>query len=108
MPSRKWHHLSSAHMIASISLLWIWGLHSTSENPFDMKAIGWCMPSACTWESTALVTKLEASHSRWKRPDWEGKVRTGAEMMSFFSELNASLSGQPTTHCLVLQLTAER
>src|SRR6266436_7029571 len=26
-----------------------------------MKAIGWCMPSACTWESTAPVAKLEAS-----------------------------------------------
>src|SRR5258706_448788 len=24
-----------------------------------MKAIGWCMPSACTWESTALVAKLD-------------------------------------------------
>src|SRR5258708_23820628 len=102
MPSRKWHHLSSAHMIASISLLWIWGLHSTSENPFDMKAIGWCMPSVCTWESTAPVTKLEALHLRQKQLDWEGKVRMGVEVMAFFRALNASCLGEPQTHCWVL------
>src|SRR5258708_1263220 len=57
-----------------------------------MKVIGWCMPSACAWESTTLVTKLEASHSRWKQLDWEGKVRTGAEVTAFFRASNAFCS----------------
>src|SRR5258708_22872402 len=106
MPSRKWRHLSSVPMIASISLLWIWSLCSASENPFDMKVIGWCVPSACAWESTALVTKLEASHLRQKQPDWEGKVRTGAEVTAFFRASNAFCSGEPQTHCWVLQVSA--
>src|SRR5260370_37593172 len=66
-----------------------------------MKAIGWCMPSACTWESTAPVAKLEASHSRQKQLDWEGKVRMGAEVTAFFRALNTSCSGEPQTHCWV-------
>src|SRR5260221_13480891 len=106
MPSRKWHHSSSACMMANISLSWIWQLHSTSENPFDMKAIGWCMPSACAWESTTLVTKLEVLHLRRKRLDWEGKVRTGAEVTAIFRASNASCLGEPQTHHWVLQVSA--
>src|SRR6266436_5521030 len=29
-----------------------------SENPFDMKVTGWCMPSAWIWERTAPVVKF--------------------------------------------------
>ena len=36
------------------------------ENPLDMKATGWCVPSAWAWERTAPVVKLEASHLRQK------------------------------------------
>src|SRR5258708_13945574 len=105
-PSRKWHHSSSTHMMANISLSWIWELHSTSENPFDMKVTGWCIPSACTWERTALVAKLEALHSRQKRLDWDGKVRTGAEVMAFFRVSKASCLVGPQPHHWVLWVSA--
>ena len=43
----------------------------------------------------APMVKLDASHSRWKRLDLEGKASVGAEVMAFFNALKACCSAVP-------------
>src|SRR5258708_12435822 len=66
-----------------------------SEKLFNIKPIGWNNPSSCCCDRTAPVAKLDASHSRWKRPDLEGKVSMGAEVTAFFNASKACCSAVP-------------
>jgi len=69
-----------------------------SKNPLDMKATGWNMPFAWSWERTSPVAKLEASHSRWKCPESKGKVRPGVEVTGAFRASKACCSGVSHDH----------
>src|SRR5258708_3505853 len=60
-----------------------------SEKLFDMKPIGWNNPSSCCCDRMAPVAKLDASHSKWKGPDLEGKVSVGAGVTALFSTSKA-------------------
>src|SRR5258708_5544920 len=60
-----------------------------SEKLFDMKPIRWNSPSSCCCNRTAPVVKLDASHSRQKGPDLDGKASVGAEVMVLFSASQA-------------------
>jgi len=71
-----------------------------------MEATGWCALSAWTWERIAPVAKFKASHSRQKQLDWDGKVRTGAEVTALFKVLKASCLARPQTHHWVLWVRA--
>ena len=66
-----------------------------SEKLFDMKPIGWNSLSSCCCNRMAPVVKLDASHSRWKGLDLEGKVSVGAEVMALFSMSKACCSAAP-------------
>src|SRR5260221_9852798 len=65
------------------------------EKLFDMKPIRWNSPSSCCCNRTAPMAKLDASHSRWKGPDLDGKVSMGAEVMVLFSASKACCSAAP-------------
>src|SRR5258708_12096221 len=66
-----------------------------SEKLFDMKPIGWNSLSSCCCDRTAPVAKLDASHSRQKGPDLDGKASVGAEVMALFSASKACCSAAP-------------
>src|SRR5260370_9372829 len=65
------------------------------EKLFDMKPIGWNSPSSCCCDRMAPMVKLDASHSRQKGPDLEGKASIGAEVMALFSTSKACCSAAP-------------
>src|SRR5260370_8990551 len=65
------------------------------EKLFDMKPIGWNSPSSCCCDRTAPMAKLDASHSRRKGPDLDGKVSGGAEVMVLFSASKACCLAAP-------------
>src|SRR5258706_13780259 len=65
------------------------------EKLFDMKPIGWNSPSSCCCNRTAPVVKLDASHSRQKGPDLDGKASMGAEVMVLFSTSKACCLAAP-------------
>src|SRR6266481_2591997 len=58
-----------------------------SEKLFDMKPIRWNSLSSCCCDRTAPVVKLDASHSRQKGPDLEGKASIGVEVMGNLREV---------------------
>src|SRR5258708_32586287 len=66
-----------------------------SEKLFDMKPIGWNSLSSCCCDRTAPVVKLDASHSRQKGLDLEGKASTGVEVTALFSASKACCSAAP-------------
>src|SRR5258708_24066171 len=66
-----------------------------SEKLFDMKPIGWNSPSSCCCNRTAPMAKLDASHSRQKGPDLDGKASMGAETMVLFSASKACCLAAP-------------
>src|SRR5258708_30223665 len=66
-----------------------------SEKLFDMKPIRWNSPSSCCCDRTAPVAKLDASHSRWKGPDLDGKASLGVEVTVLFSTSKACCSAAP-------------
>src|SRR6266481_1868984 len=66
-----------------------------SEKLFDMKPIGWNSLSSCCCNKTAPVVKLDASHSRQKGLDLEGKASVGVEVMALFSMSKACCSAAP-------------
>src|SRR5260221_1452679 len=55
----------------------------------------------------ALMAKLDASHSRWKRPDLEGKASVGAEVMVFFNASKACCSAVPHDQSFNFQVCVE-
>src|SRR5258708_27755051 len=57
--------------------------------------IGWNNPSSCCCNRMAPVAKLDASHSRQKRPDLEGKASMGVEVTVFFNVSKACCSAAP-------------
>src|SRR6266436_1715082 len=65
------------------------------EKLFDMKPIGWNSPSSCCCDKTAPVVKLDASHSRQKGLDLDGKASVGAEVMVLFSASKACCLAAP-------------
>src|SRR5258705_549340 len=65
------------------------------EKLFDMKPIGLNSPSSCCCNRTAPVAKLDASHSRWKGPDLDGKASVGVEVMALFSASKACCLAAP-------------
>src|SRR5258705_5674488 len=52
-------------------------------------------PSSCFCDRTAPVVKLDASHSRWKGPDLDGKASIGAEVTALFSASKACCLAAP-------------
>src|SRR5258705_8979850 len=77
------------------------------EKLFDIKPIGWNNPSSCCCNRMAPVAKLDASHSRWKRPDLEGKASVGAEVMVFFNASKACCSAVPHDQSFNFQVCVE-
>src|SRR5258705_12921847 len=65
------------------------------EKLFDMKPIRWNSPSSCCCNRTAPMAKLDASHSRQKGPDLDGKVSVGVEVMVLFSASKACCLAAP-------------
>ena len=78
------------------------------EKLLDMKPIGWNNPSSCCCDRTAPVVKLDALHSRQKRPDLEGNTSTGAEVTAFFSVSKAHCSVAPHDQSFDFQVSAWR
>src|SRR5258708_2272161 len=107
-PSRKCLHSSRACIIASISLSWIWWFCSILEKLFDIKPIGWNNSSSCCCDRMAPMVKLDASHPRQKRPDLEGKVSMGVEVMVFFNALKACCSAAPHDQSFDFQVSTWR
>src|SRR5260221_14249846 len=66
-----------------------------SEKLFDMKPIGWNSPSSYCCDRTAPMAKVDASHSRQKGPDLDGKGSVGGEVMALFSASKACCSAAP-------------
>src|SRR5258707_12723424 len=96
------------HMIASISLSWIWQFCSVSKKFFDMKPIGWNNPSSCCCNRMAPMAKLDASHSKWKGPDLDRKASIGAEVTALFSASKACCSAAPHDQSFNLQVSTWR
>src|SRR5258707_15472088 len=66
-----------------------------SEKLFDMKPIRWNSPSSCCCDRTAPMVKLDASHSRWKGLDLDGKASVGVEVTVLFSTSKACCFAAP-------------
>src|SRR5258708_33080223 len=75
---------------------------------FDIKPIGWNNPSSCCCNRMAPMVKLDASHSRQKRLDLEGKASMGAEVMVFFNTSKACCSTAPHNQSFDFQVSAWR
>ena len=54
------------------------------------------------------MVKLDASHSRWKRPDLEGKASMGVEVMAFFNVSKACCSAMPHDQSFDFQVSTWR
>src|SRR5258707_13552779 len=65
------------------------------EKLFDMKPIAWNSLSSCCCDRTAPMVKLDASHSRQKGLDLDGKVSMGVEVTVLFSASKACCSAAP-------------
>src|SRR5258707_11562756 len=76
-----------------------------SEKLFDMKPIGWNSLSSCCCDRTAPMVKLDASHSKWKGPDLEGKASVGAEVTALFSASKACCLAAPHDQSFNLQVS---
>src|SRR5258705_478120 len=107
-PQRKCLHSSSACIIASISLSWIWYFHSVLEKLFDIKPIRWNNPSSCCCDRMAPMAKLDALHSKWNGLDLDGKVSVGAEVTALFSTSKACCSAAPHDQSFNLQVSTWR
>ena len=83
-------------------------IYTMSEKLFDMKPIGWNSPSSCCCDRMAPVVKLDASHSRWKGLDLEGKASMGVEMTVLFSMSKACCSAAPHDQSFNFQVSAWR
>src|SRR5260370_22421711 len=79
-----------------------------SEKLFNMKPIGWNSPSSCCCNRMAPVVKLDASHSKQKRPDLDGKVSVRAEVTALFSTSRACCSAAPHDQSFDLQVSTWR
>src|SRR5258708_3026676 len=66
-----------------------------SEKLLDMKPIRWNSPSSCCCDRTAPMVKLDASHSRQKGLDLDGKASMGAGVTVLFSASKACCSAAP-------------
>src|SRR5260370_37216141 len=75
---------------------------------FDIKPIRWNNASSCCCTRMAPMAKLDASHSRWKRPDLEGKASVGAEVMAFFNTSKACCSAAPHNQSFDFRVSAWR
>src|SRR5260370_34203239 len=73
-----------------------------------MKPIGWNSLSSCCCDRTAPVAKLDASHSRWKGPDLDGKASMGVEVTVLFSASKACCSAAPHNQSFNFQVSAWR
>src|SRR5260221_12323777 len=78
------------------------------EKLFDIKPIRWNNPSSCCCDRTAPMVKLDASHSRQRRLDLEGKASMGAEVMMFFNMLKACCSAAPHDQSFNFQVSMWR
>src|SRR5258705_10330760 len=78
------------------------------EKLFDMKPIRWNSLSSCCCDRTAPVAKLDASHSRQKGPDLDGKVSVGVEVTALFSASKACCLAAPHDQSFDFQVSAWR
>src|SRR6266404_2243548 len=65
------------------------------EKLFDMKPIRWNSLSSCCCDRTAPMAKLDASHSRQKGLDLDGKASMGVEVTALFSASKACCLAAP-------------
>src|SRR5258708_5449858 len=79
-----------------------------SEKLFDMKPIRWNSPSSCCCDRTAPMAKLDASHSRQKGPDLDGKASMGVEVTVLFSTSKACCSAAPHVQSFNFQVSTWR
>src|SRR5260370_16738047 len=78
------------------------------EKLFDMKHIGWNSPSSCCCNRMAPMVKLDASHSRQKGPDLDGKASVGVEVTVLFSASKACCSAAPHDQAFDFQVSTWR
>src|SRR5258707_15643847 len=74
----------------------------------DMKPIRWNSLSSCCCDRMAPVAKLDASYSRQKGPDLEGKASMGVEVMVLFSTSKACCSAAPHDQSFNFQVSVWR